>query len=158
VAAPSPSLAKARADSWFSSFSHSQFYWSVSSCRWSKLESKLPKVRERLSAGDESLLQPCSRRAHLLLSFPSSLCSQIAPTSSNRRPRPTRILLISDPQLIHFQSPSFQRKPWKTAITEFVVDTFLKKSWSVAKQFKPDAVFFLGDQLDSGRATMSDAE
>jgi len=60
--------------------------------------------------------------------------------------------------LIDFHSPSFKRKPWKTAITEFVVDTYLKKAWSVAKQFKPDAVFFLGDQLDSGRATLSDAE
>lgn len=68
------------------------------------------------------------------------------------------MLLISDPQLIDFRAPSFRRRPFKTAVIEFVVDTYLRKSWSVAKQFKPDAIFMLGDMLDSGRATLSDKE
>lgn len=155
---PSSFLLRARANSFSSSLS---LISSTGVCRLvagPSLNPSCQRCESASAASEESPLQPCSRRAHLFPSLPLSRRSQIAPTPSNRRPRPTRILLISDPQLIHFQSPSFQRKPWKTAITEFVVDTFLKKSWSVAKQFKPDAVFFLGDQLDSGRATMSDAE
>lgn len=39
-----------------------------------------------------------------------------------------------------------------------MVDLNLRKSWRAALSLKPDAVIFLGDMMDGGRAAVSDEE
>lgn len=68
------------------------------------------------------------------------------------------MLVLSDPQVVNFSSPSFLRRPVKSKITQFILDTFLRKGWMVAKRFKPDAVFITGDMMHSGRAVSSEGE
>ena len=41
---------------------------------------------------------------------------------------------------------------------QFLVDLNMRKSWSVATNFKPHAIVLLGDMLDDGRWAMSDDE
>lgn len=38
------------------------------------------------------------------------------------------------------------------ALSQFVVDLQLRKAWRTALATRPDAVVFLGDMLDNGRA------
>ncbi|CED83645.1 Cell division control protein/predicted DNA repair exonuclease [Phaffia rhodozyma] len=78
--------------------------------------------------------------------------------SSNLPSRSTRVLIIADPQVINFESSSARQRPFRSLIDRFIIDTFLKKSWSIAQRFKPDAVFFLGDMMHSGRAATLEGE
>ncbi|CAE6419461.1 unnamed protein product, partial [Rhizoctonia solani] len=74
-----------------------------------------------------------------------------------RRPQPTHVMLIADPQIIDHRSyPG--RPEWAKTLTQFVVDSNLRKSWRAAKRLSPDIVIFLGDMMDGGRYRMLDQE
>ncbi|KZT04704.1 Metallo-dependent phosphatase [Laetiporus sulphureus 93-53] len=78
-------------------------------------------------------------------------------TSSEDSPRPTHVLVLADPQVLDANSyPG--RHPLLVWITRKTVDMNLRKSWRAALNLKPDAVVFLGDMMDNGRAAMSDEE
>lgn len=68
------------------------------------------------------------------------------------------MLVLSDPQVVNFASPGFVRRPVRSKITQFVLDSFLRKGWMVAKRFRPDAVFITGDMMHSGRQVSSEGE
>lgn len=91
---------------------------------------------------------------------PSHPCpSRFGQSSTGPNPvRSTRVIIISDPQVINFHSPSARKHPIRSMIDSFIVDTFLKKSWMLAQRFNPDAVFFLGDMMHSGRAATLEGE
>ena len=97
----------------------------------------------------------CPRRA-------SPLAAQDArgprPNSATwARPAPTHVLLVADPQVLDHRSyPG--RAPWLMALSQWMVDLNMRKSWWAAAQLRPDAAMFLGDMMDNGRAAMSDAE
>jgi hypothetical protein len=95
------------------------------------------------------LRSPCNARSLLLLQ---------SPTRKSRPARSTRILVLSDPQVVNFNAPTFVRRPVRSRITQFILDTFLRKSWMVAKRFQPDAVFITGDMMHSGRQVASEGE
>lgn len=64
--------------------------------------------------------------------------------------KPFKLLLIADPQILDLRS-----YPDKNFISKHLwiwfTDNYARKAWrTVVKQHKPDAVFFLGDLLDSG--------
>ncbi|KAI0036889.1 Metallo-dependent phosphatase-like protein, partial [Vararia minispora EC-137] len=64
---------------------------------------------------------------------------------------PAHVLIVADPQMLDEDSyPG--RGPWLMMVTQFIVDMFLRKAWHVAMAKQPDAVVFLGDMLDNGRA------
>jgi len=66
-------------------------------------------------------------------------------------------MLIADPQIIDHRSyPG--RPEWLKALTQFIVDLNLRKSWKAAKRLSPDVVIFLGDMMDGGRYRMLDQE
>ncbi|KAG9127958.1 hypothetical protein FRC07_006975 [Ceratobasidium sp. 392] len=66
-------------------------------------------------------------------------------------------MLIADPQVIDHRSyPG--RRLWLKTLTQFIVDSNLRKSWRAAKRLYPDAVVFLGDMMDGGRYRMLDEE
>ncbi|KAJ7091250.1 Metallo-dependent phosphatase-like protein [Mycena epipterygia] len=72
-------------------------------------------------------------------------------------PRPTHVLLVADPQILDHRSyPG--RAPYLTFISQLLVDLNLRKSWRAALRMQPDVVMFLGDMMDGGRFSMSDAE
>lgn len=74
-----------------------------------------------------------------------------------RRPHPTHVMLIGDPQVIDHRSyPS--RRLWFKTLTQFIVDSNLRKSWQAAKRLSPNMVVFLGDMMDGGRYRMLDEE
>ncbi|KAF8608899.1 Metallo-dependent phosphatase [Ceratobasidium sp. AG-I] len=74
-----------------------------------------------------------------------------------RRPHPTHVMLIADPQVIDHRSyPG--RRLWFKALTQFIVDSNLRKSWRAAKRLSPNMVIFLGDMMDGGRYRMLDEE
>ncbi|KAG9104383.1 hypothetical protein FRC06_003190 [Ceratobasidium sp. 370] len=66
-------------------------------------------------------------------------------------------MLIADPQVIDHRSyPS--RRLWLKTLTQFIVDSNLRKNWRAAKRLYPDVVVFLGDMMDGGRYRMLDDE
>ena len=67
------------------------------------------------------------------------------------------VLLVADPQLLnHASYPG--RSAWLTALTQFIVDLNLKKSWRAITKLNPNVVVFMGDLLDNGRANMPQSE
>lgn len=71
--------------------------------------------------------------------------------------KPTHVLLVADPQVLDHRSyPG--RAPWLMALSQRMVDLYLRKSWRAALRLRPDVVVFLGDMMDGGRHDMSDAE
>ncbi|CAE6478019.1 unnamed protein product [Rhizoctonia solani] len=76
---------------------------------------------------------------------------------TGRRPQPTHVMLIADPQVIDHRSyPG--RPTWLKVLTQFIVDSNLRKSWKAAKRLSPDIIIFLGDMMDGGRYRMLDDE
>ncbi|CAE6461304.1 unnamed protein product [Rhizoctonia solani] len=74
-----------------------------------------------------------------------------------QRPHPTHVMLIADPQIIDHRSyPG--RPEWLKALSQFIVDSNLRKSWRAARHLSPDIVVFLGDMMDGGRYRMLDQE
>ncbi|KAJ1304354.1 hypothetical protein OPQ81_005509 [Rhizoctonia solani] len=74
-----------------------------------------------------------------------------------RRPQPTHVMLLADPQIIDHRSyPG--RPEWLKALTQFIVDSNLRKSWRAAQRLSPDIIVFLGDMMDGGRYRMLDQE
>ncbi|KAF8739631.1 Metallo-dependent phosphatase, partial [Rhizoctonia solani] len=66
-------------------------------------------------------------------------------------------MLIADPQVIDHRSyPG--RPTWLKVLTQFIVDSNLRKSWKAAKRLSPDIIIFLGDMMDGGRYRMLDDE
>ncbi|KAF9024829.1 Metallo-dependent phosphatase [Hymenopellis radicata] len=69
---------------------------------------------------------------------------------------PTHVMLLSDPQV---KPPNAIRDDtWLSSLGEIVFDVSVKKSWRVAKRFKPDVVVFLGDMLSGGKYVRSENE
>jgi ethanolamine phosphate phosphodiesterase len=66
-------------------------------------------------------------------------------------------MLVADPQLLNLQSYP-DRPLWVNALTRFIVDYNMKKSWRVARKLKPSTIIFLGDLMDNGRLEMTDAQ
>ncbi|KAA1474292.1 Metallo-dependent phosphatase [Dentipellis sp. KUC8613] len=84
----------------------------------------------------------------------ANLTSFTEDRSSIGRKAPTRLLLVSDPQILNEDSyPG--RNVLLMALSLFKVDYNMRKSWRVAKTLKPDVVIFLGDMMDNGRAVSS---
>ena len=67
------------------------------------------------------------------------------------------MLLIADPQVLDENSYP-DRGPLLMTLSQFIVDLQLRKAWRTALATRPDAVVFLGDMLDNGRAERSDNE
>jgi hypothetical protein len=44
------------------------------------------------------------------------------------------------------------------ALSQFIVDLNLRKSWWAARKLKPDIIVVLGDMMDGGRDDLSDEE
>ena len=66
-------------------------------------------------------------------------------------------MLIADPQVLDHRSyPG--RHPLLMALSQRVVDLYLRKSWWATLRLRPDVIIFLGDMMDGGRFAMSDAE
>ncbi|KZT62021.1 hypothetical protein CALCODRAFT_479504 [Calocera cornea HHB12733] len=64
--------------------------------------------------------------------------------------RPTRIMIVSDPQILDRRSyPG--RAGILTRLTQFIVDLNLRKNWKAALRMRPQIVLFLGDMMDGGR-------
>ncbi|KAJ6625495.1 Metallo-dependent phosphatase-like protein [Mycena sp. CBHHK59/15] len=70
---------------------------------------------------------------------------------------PTHVLIVADPQILDHRSYP-DRAPSLTFISQLLVDLNLRKSWRAALRTRPDVVVFLGDMMDGGRFSMSDAE
>ncbi|KAI0063610.1 Metallo-dependent phosphatase [Artomyces pyxidatus] len=64
------------------------------------------------------------------------------------------VLIVADPQILDEDSYPGRNK-WLMALSVFVVDMNLRKSWRVVKHKQPDAIVFLGDMMDNGRANTS---
>ncbi|TFY65722.1 hypothetical protein EVG20_g5364 [Dentipellis fragilis] len=108
------------------------FFYSTADCRWPVPDTTRPGANLTSTSEDRS---PIGRKAPL-------------------SPTPTRILLVSDPQILNEDSyPG--RNALLMALSLFKVDCNMRKSWRVAKTFRPDAVIFLGDMMDNGRAVSS---
>ncbi|KAJ4483264.1 hypothetical protein J3R30DRAFT_3284279 [Lentinula aciculospora] len=71
--------------------------------------------------------------------------------------KPTHVLLLADTQLEH---PSAYRNEatWSDLFYRLTYELYLRRSWRVTMQMKPDAVFFLGDMLASGKNMNSEEE
>jgi hypothetical protein len=69
--------------------------------------------------------------------------------------KPTRVLLISDPQL---PNPTRLGTSWFGYGTSSSSTRYLRKGWSVVTRLHPQAVVWLGDLLASGRYITSDDE
>ncbi|KAF7321819.1 Metallophos domain-containing protein [Mycena kentingensis (nom. inval.)] len=74
-----------------------------------------------------------------------------------RRGKPSHVLLISDPQVRHPLQRSAMRNLGQF-LYEIRYDLNLKRAWHVTRRLNPHAVFFLGDQLSSGKFVRSEAE
>ncbi|KAJ7924953.1 Metallo-dependent phosphatase-like protein [Mycena leptocephala] len=72
-------------------------------------------------------------------------------------PQPTHVLLVADPQILDHRSYP-DRGLFLTYISQLLVDLNLRKSWRAALRTRPDVVVLLGDMMDGGRFSMSDAE
>ncbi len=70
---------------------------------------------------------------------------------------PTRVLLVSDPQVLDHRSYP-DRAAWLTSLSQYMVDLNMRKSWWATKKLNPDVLIFLGDMMDGGRFAMPDAE
>ncbi|KZV62594.1 Metallo-dependent phosphatase [Peniophora sp. CONT] len=70
---------------------------------------------------------------------------------------PTHVLLVADPQVLDENSYP-DRGPALMALSQFIVDLQLRKAWHTALATRPDAVVFLGDMLDNGRAERGNKE
>ncbi|KAF5321719.1 hypothetical protein D9619_001937 [Psilocybe cf. subviscida] len=69
----------------------------------------------------------------------------------------SHVLLVADPQIVdRYSYPS--RNFLVAHLTRLIVDLNLRKNWKAAIEKKPDAIVFLGDMMDNGRDSMSDAE
>ncbi|KAH9941010.1 hypothetical protein B0H21DRAFT_794210 [Amylocystis lapponica] len=68
---------------------------------------------------------------------------------------PTHVLLISDPQVRYVPS---SRRSRISALRQLFYDLALRRNWQFASRMRPDAVFFLGDMLASGRLVRNDDE
>jgi 3',5'-cyclic AMP phosphodiesterase CpdA len=69
----------------------------------------------------------------------------------------SHVLLVADPQIV--DRYSYPNRNFLFAyLTRLIVDLNLRKNWKVAIEKKPDVVVFLGDMMDNGRDSMSDAE
>lgn len=70
---------------------------------------------------------------------------------------PSRVLIVADPQILDHRS--YHGRPWYiTALSQFIVDLNIRKSWRAARRTKPHAVVVLGDMMDGGRFAMDDNE
>lgn len=67
---------------------------------------------------------------------------------------PAHIILISDPQVRH----SLGKLSWIGAFRQYIAQSDMRKSWSIARRLNPQAVFCLGDMLASGRLASTDEE
>lgn len=86
-----------------------------------------------------------------------SLSSCRWPNLKDSTEKPTRVLLISDPQV---RPPSDAQKDtlWSSRIRQFIFDLNMKKSWHVTTRLQPHAVIFLGDMLASGKSIKNETE
>lgn len=71
--------------------------------------------------------------------------------------KPTRILLIADPQVQHSLEEETQT-PFLAYLRRFVFHLNLRKSWHVTTRLQPHIVIFLGDMLANGRFVKDEAE
>ncbi|KIJ67637.1 hypothetical protein HYDPIDRAFT_84614 [Hydnomerulius pinastri MD-312] len=72
-----------------------------------------------------------------------------------RDSRIVRLLVMADPQIIDRHSYP-ERGALLSAISQFMVDLNLRKSWNAAfHHLRPDVVVVLGDMMDNGRLSMS---
>jgi ethanolamine phosphate phosphodiesterase len=70
---------------------------------------------------------------------------------------PSRVLIVADPQILDHRS--YHGRSWyMTALSQFIVDLNIRKSWRAARRTKPHAVVVLGDMMDGGRFAMDDDE
>lgn len=106
------------------------FFWSLSSCRW-------PNLKD--------------------VSIGSFDIPQLPEADIQSTEKPTRVLLISDPQV---RPPSDAQKDtlWSSRIRQFIFDLNMKKSWHVTTRLQPHAVIFLGDMLASGKSIKNETE
>ncbi|KAJ7287786.1 Metallo-dependent phosphatase-like protein [Mycena rebaudengoi] len=74
-----------------------------------------------------------------------------------RLPKTTHVLIVADPQILDHRSYP-DRPAYLTYITQLLVDLNLRKSWRAALRTRPEVVVFLGDMMDGGRFSMSNAE
>jgi hypothetical protein len=66
-------------------------------------------------------------------------------------------MIVADPQVLDHRS--YPGRPGHlTALSQFIVDLYLRKSWRAARKLRPHAVVFLGDMMDGGRFAMQDKE
>jgi hypothetical protein len=65
--------------------------------------------------------------------------------------------LLADPQILS-QNSYPGRSRWLNVITQFIVDLNMKKSWRTVSKLHPNAVIFMGDLMDDGRADMPSKE
>jgi hypothetical protein len=66
--------------------------------------------------------------------------------------------VVADPQIIDHRSYP-DRGFLLKALSQFIIDLNLRRSWrSTIGRLQPDAVVFLGDLMDNGRASMTDNE
>ncbi|RDB25239.1 hypothetical protein Hypma_007764 [Hypsizygus marmoreus] len=76
--------------------------------------------------------------------------------STARAEKPTRILLISDPQVRHPAAAGSQSLLGH--LRHFIFELNLKKSWHVTTRLRPHVVVFLGDMLASGKSVQDETE
>ncbi|EIW82858.1 Metallo-dependent phosphatase [Coniophora puteana RWD-64-598 SS2] len=100
------------------------FFYSLSGCRWP----------------DRSLTQLGSSDA-------AHGSSANANANANVNVKPTRVLLVSDPQL-RFKRGGGLLASW---LAPDPATSYVRKAWHAATRLRPHAVIFLGDMLHSGR-------
>ncbi|KAG6918547.1 hypothetical protein DXG01_013637 [Tephrocybe rancida] len=83
-----------------------------------------------------------------------STCKWPEPSPSEK---PTRVLLVSDPQVQHPLEKDAQTS-FTSRLRRFIFDLNLKKSWDVTTRMRPHVVIFLGDMLASGRDVKDEIE
>lgn len=66
-------------------------------------------------------------------------------------------MVVADPQILNQRSYP-DRSALLVALSQFIVDLNLRKSWKAARRMKPDMVIFLGDMMDGGRDVISNEE
>ncbi|KAG0700730.1 Metallo-dependent phosphatase-like protein [Suillus ampliporus] len=72
--------------------------------------------------------------------------------------RIARVLVVADPQIVDRRSYPTRGSLLKV-LGQFIIDLNLRRSWrSTISRLQPNAVVFLGDLMDNGRATMSNSE
>ncbi|TRM70030.1 hypothetical protein BD626DRAFT_476090 [Schizophyllum amplum] len=70
---------------------------------------------------------------------------------------PTHVLLVSDPQ-VRPPRDFWEDNSWLASARELFFELNLKRNWHVTRRMKPQAIFFLGDMLASGKYVHSEPE